>query len=104
MSDDILTRLYTTTAEPDGERIRGGRGHLHAHAERAVACALERGDYPVTTDRAGKLILPMSKALDVALAAALGGHQKKGGAIGRLAVRASGSDLSGDGGRCPVPR
>lgn len=72
MNDGVFTRFYTTTSDPDDKRVRGGCGHLHPQAERAVACALERGEYPVPVDRAGKTILRMDKPLDAALAAALG--------------------------------
>ena len=69
---DVFTRFYTTTAGPDDAKVRDGCGHLHPRADRAVACALERGDYPVTVARCGKAILPLDPALDAALAAALG--------------------------------
>ena len=72
MSDDIFARFYTTTAAADDRRVSGGCGHLHARAAQAVACALEGGGFPVAVDRAGKTILRMDKALDAALAAAVG--------------------------------
>ena len=110
MSDDIFTRFYATTAGPDDKRVRDGCGHLHTEAGRAVACALERGDYPVVVARCGKSILPMDPALDAALAAALG--DRRGGVAGRLAMRADGSGsgrrrresrLPGGGVRCHGP-
>ena len=110
---DLLSRFYTTTAGPDDRRVRDGCGHLHPQADRAVACALRRGDYPVTVDRAGKSVLPMDQALDAALAAALG-TAGGGGVAGRLVVRARRvgkrasmllrSRLSEGGVQCQVPR
>ena len=108
---DVFSRFYTTTAGPNDERVRDGCSHLHPRAERAVACALERGDYPVVVARCGKAILPMDKALDAALAAALG--TAEGGVAGRLVVRARRvgkraamlpmSRPSQGGARCQVP-
>lgn len=104
MSDDgMFTRYYTTTTfEPDAERVRDGCGHLHPGAADAVACSIQRGDIPVVVDRAGKCILPDDEALVTAFGDAI--RAGKGGVAGRLAVRASGSDLSGGGVLCHVPR
>ena len=74
----VFAPFYTTTSGADDKRVRGGCGHLHARAEGAVACALEGSGLPVVVDRAGKTILPMARALDAALATAVGATEGGG--------------------------
>ena len=95
---DIFARLYTTTAARDDKRVRDGCGHLHSRAADAITCSMERNDIPVVVDRSGRCIQPDNQMLIRAFAAAV--EAGKGGVIGRLTMRPSGSGLSGGGARC----
>lgn len=69
MSDGILTRYYTTTEGPisPGAKVKGGCGHLHPDARRAVSCALEWLAQPVAVDRAGRTVVADDADLIAAL-------------------------------------